>query len=169
MHCTLGNIKTWQGGGGEPQQVMFDLELKIQTPDHSRPQAVWFFQSHVIYSIVKPHSLLLLNSGCVFYWIPQSKSSKTGFEWPCGSWSWFGNPENKTRTSIRAAGHKMTAWGRNSVVQAAMPEPSSLSPHLMPQPGDPSLSLPGALSVTLSHSCDKDSFRDEMFLGHTHC
>lgn len=45
---------------------MFDLELKIQTPDHSRPQAVWSFQSHVIYSIVKPHSLLLLNSGVPF-------------------------------------------------------------------------------------------------------
>jgi len=122
---------------------MFDLKLQIQTP---RIPDLWLSDSSrlVIHSIVKSHSLLLLNRGCAFYWIPHGKSSKTGFEWSRGSWSWFGNPENRTRTSIWAVGHKRTASHRNSGTGS-----STRTQHTLTPPDvlarDPPLSMSNAL------------------------
>lgn len=124
---------------------------------------VGFFQSLVIDSTVKFHCLLFCSRVCDLYWISYRKSSEPSFKRSRGSWIWLGNPKNKTYTNILDVRHKTTAsykntgTGNSDRIQFPLIPPDVLAMR-------PSFVLVQCpMSFTLSCSCDKKKFRDEMF------
>lgn len=140
---------------------MFDLELKIQPPDHSRPQAVWFFQSHVIYSIVKPHSYYPLIVVVPFIEFLRANHLKLALNDHVAPGV---DLEIQKTRHVPVFEQLATKWQPQAGALWYRQQCQSPAPSHTPWCFSQEILLrPCALSATPSHSCDTGRGRDEKF------